>query len=82
MVVFKSAFLDAKRYFFNENQLVIGFGGRFIVYDLFLEAESGVPLTDNGVFANPSEELLMAVTSNDLTFDWPWIYRPRARIKY
>jgi len=55
----------------NENQLAIGFGERFIIYDLFLDAEGGVPLTDNGVFANPSRELLMAVTSNDLTFGGP-----------
>ena len=53
----------------NENQLAIGFGDRFIVYDLFLEAEGGVPLTNMGAFANPSTELLMAVTSNNLTFD-------------
>ncbi len=53
----------------NENQLAIGFGDRFIVYDLFLEASGGVPLADQGVFSSPSEALLMAVTSNDLTFD-------------
>jgi len=53
----------------NENQLAIGFGDRFIVYDLFLDAEGGVPLTDMGAFANPSTGLLMAVTSNNLTFD-------------
>lgn len=53
----------------NENQLSIGFGGRFIVYDLFLEAEGGVRLSDMGVFTSPSEELLMAVTNNDLNFN-------------
>ena len=55
----------------NENQLEIGFGERFIVYDLFLETPSGVPLTDPNLFTNPSEELLTAVISNDLLFTGP-----------
>jgi len=52
----------------NETQLSIGFAGRFIVYDLFLETPAGAPLVDAGLFNNPSAELLMAVTSNDLLF--------------
>ncbi|MEM9258376.1 MAG: T9SS type A sorting domain-containing protein [Bacteroidota bacterium] len=55
----------------NTNQLAIGFGGRFIIYDIFLETGAGLPLTDPGVFTNPSSELLTAVTGNDLTFDAP-----------
>lgn len=55
----------------NAEQLAIGFGGRFIVYDLFLETRSGLPLTDTSLFINPSEELLMAVNRNDLVFDGP-----------
>ena len=53
----------------NDNQLSIGFGDRFIIYDLFLETESGVALADMGMFSSSSEELLTAVTSNDLVFD-------------
>lgn len=52
----------------NETQLAIGFSGRFIIYDLFLETPSGAPLVDAGMFTNPSAELLMAVTNNDLLF--------------
>ncbi|WP_020569345.1 T9SS type A sorting domain-containing protein [Neolewinella persica] len=59
----------------NENQLSIGFGGRFIIYDLFLETESGLPLTDPGLFTNPSDELLMAVANNDLVFNGPLAVR-------
>jgi len=51
----------------NETQLAIGFAGRFIIYDLFLETPA-TPLADAGLFSNPSAELLMAVTSNDLLF--------------
>ncbi len=52
----------------NETQLAIGLAGRFIVYDLFLETPAAVPLTDASFFNNPSAELLMAVTNNDLLF--------------
>ena len=55
----------------NENQLAIGFGTRFIIYDLFLETPDGVPLTEPTVFTNPSEDLLMAATSNNLRFGGP-----------
>lgn len=52
----------------NENQLAIGFGDRFIIYDIFLETPDGVPLTDPSMFASPSEELLLAATANNLRF--------------
>lgn len=55
----------------NENQLAIGFGDRFIIYDIFLETPDGVPLTDPSVFTNPSDALLMAATANNLRFAGP-----------
>ena len=50
-------------------ELEIGFGGRFIIYDRFLETETGVPLTDENMFGSPSPQLLGAVTADDLVFD-------------
>ena len=55
----------------NDDQLSVGFGGRFIVYDLSLETDDGVPLTDPGLFTNPSSELLVAVSNNNLVFAGP-----------
>ena len=52
----------------NETQLAIGFGDRFIVYDLFIETPAGAPLTDPSIFNSPSEQLLEAVVNNDLVF--------------
>lgn len=59
----------------NENQLAIGFGGRFIIYDLFLETNTGMPLVDASLFVSPSEELLQAVSRNDLVFNGPLAVR-------
>lgn len=59
----------------GETELQIGFGGRFIIYDLFLETASGVPLSDESMFGNPSPELLRAVSRNDLFFDGPLAVR-------
>ena len=50
-------------------ELEIGFGGRFIIYDRFLETEQGVPLIDENMFGNPSNELLSAVSRDNLFFD-------------
>ena len=55
----------------NETQLAIGFGDRFIVYDLFLETPTDIQLTDRSMFNNPSDALLRAVINNDLLFDGP-----------
>lgn len=52
----------------NENQLQVGFDGRFIIYDIFLETPDGLALTDANLFRNPSPELFMAVTTDDLFF--------------
>lgn len=51
------------------DQLAIGFDGRFIIYDLFLESEAGVPLSDPSVFGSPSPELLQAVSRDELFFN-------------
>ena len=53
-------------------ELSLGFSGRFVVYDDFLEA-TGRRLTDAGAFANPGELLLAAVTGADLTFAGPTV---------
>ncbi|MTB50545.1 T9SS type A sorting domain-containing protein [Lewinella sp. W8] len=55
----------------SETELGLGFGGRFIIYDLFLETEGGLPLADPSVFTTPSPELLQAATMNDLVFNGP-----------
>ena len=50
------------------NELQLGFGGRFIIYDEFLQTPAGMELTDAGLFANPSPELLVAVSEDNLFF--------------
>lgn len=51
----------------GEDQAAIGFGGRFITYDLFLQTPAGLELTDPVIFNNPSPELLGAII-DDLDF--------------
>ena len=41
------------------------------IWDKFVENSSGTSLLDTGVFANPSTELGMALTSGDLVYDGP-----------
>ena len=53
-------------------ELVIGFSGRFIVYDTYLEA-GGELLTDTVAFDNPGELLLAAVTGAELGFAGPTV---------
>ncbi len=45
----------------NADTVIIGYDGRFIVYDLFLETPPGRSLVDAAEFDNPSPELLTAV---------------------
>lgn len=55
----------------SETELGLGFDDRFIIYDLFVETESALPLADPSFFNNPSPGLLEAATMNDLVFDGP-----------
>ncbi|MEL7162661.1 MAG: hypothetical protein AAFN92_18025, partial [Bacteroidota bacterium] len=57
------------------DQLALGFDNRFIIYDVFLENNAGLPLTDASLFGNPSPELLAAATMSDLFFDGPLAVR-------
>ena len=54
-------------------EAVIGFTGRFLVYDLFLE-ERGRAVTDPLNFANPGQLLLAALTADELVFAGPTVF--------
>ena len=54
-------------------ELGIGFGGRFVVYDLGLVEAPGRRLSDGRLFDNPSERLLAAVTEDELTWVGPTV---------
>lgn len=53
-------------------ELVVGFSGRFIVYDTYLQA-GGRQLVDTVEFDNPGELLFAAVTGADLAFAGPTV---------
>jgi hypothetical protein len=55
----------------SETELGLGFGGRLIIYDRFLETEATLPLANPSIFTNPSPALLEAATMNDLVFNGP-----------
>ena len=54
-------------------ELLIGYSGRFVVYDLFLQTGSGLDLTDPDIFPNPSPGLLLAVSTDQLFFEGPTV---------
>ena len=53
-------------------ELALGFSGRFLVYDTYLES-SGRQLVDSSAFTNPGELLFAAVTGADLAFAGPTV---------
>lgn len=69
----------------NTSQAIWGLNGLPIIYDIFLQNSSGILLTNDGTYGNPSTDLKKFLTSNALYFkitnesdlqDLPKIFAP------